>query len=372
LCYQLYVMSYKNITKILLTGGGTGGPVTPLLALIDSIRNKPELNKNTEFLWIGTEKGVEKEMVLNENLEYKSIKCGKLRRYFSWKNLIDPIFIIYGFFESLFIIKKWNPGIVISAGGFVGVPVVWAAFIMRVPILIHQQDVRPGLANKLIAPLASVITVTFEKSLKDYSKKAIWTGNPVRNKLKDFKIDKRTALQKLGLHGKLPVTLILGGGTGAQAINSLVKESLNELIKFTQVIHISGRGKEIKTEINIKNYHQFDFLYIEGMVKVFTVADIVVSRAGMGVLTELSLLKKPAILISIPDSHQEENAKVFKEKEAAVVLDQKELNKNEFVKNIKSLLNNFELKNKYSENISKIFKNHANEKIIEIIWKTVI
>jgi len=362
----------RKIVKILMTGGETMGPVTPLLALVDAIKLKKDAETRTEFLWIGTKTGPEKEMIKREKLEFKSIKCGKLRRYFSLKNFIDPIFIIYGFFESLFIIKKWKPSIVVSAGGFVGVPVVWAAFIMRVPILVHQQDTRPGLANKLMAPLASIITVTFEKSLEDYGKKAVWTGNPSRNKLMDFKINRRTALQKLGLHDKLPVVLFLGGGTGAEAINGLVKESLGELIKFAQVLHLTGKGKDIKMKYDVKNYRQFDFLYIEGMAKVFTAADIVVSRAGMGALTEVSLLKKPAILIPIPDSHQEDNARVFKDNKVALVLDQKKLNKNEFIKSIKSLLNNFELKARYSENISKIFKKQANEKIIEIIWKTVI
>ncbi|RLC36764.1 undecaprenyldiphospho-muramoylpentapeptide beta-N-acetylglucosaminyltransferase [Candidatus Falkowbacteria bacterium] len=363
-------MGYNKTMKILFTGGGTGGPVTPLLALIDSIRNNPEFC-NAKFLWIGTEKGIEKEMVFKENIAYKSIKCGKLRRYFSWKNLIDPFFIFYGILQSFLIIKKWKPSIVVSAGGYVSAGVIWSAWLLRIPILIHQQDLRPGLANRLMAPFAKIITVTFEKSLDDYGKKAMWTGNPGRNKLKNFKIDKRSALQKLGLHDKLPVILILGGGTGAEAINDLVKESMDELIKFTQVLHLTGKGKSNGAKHEIKNYRQFDFLHTEGLAKAFTVADIVVSRAGMGALTELSLLGKPAIIIPIPDSHQEDNARVFKDNEAALVLDQKILNRNEFIKNIKSLLNNFELKDKYSGNIGKILKNKANEKIIKIIWKLV-
>ena len=362
-------MGYKKNIKILLTGGGTAGPVTPLLALVESIRNNPELNKNIQFLWIGTEKGIEIEMVKNENLEFKSIKSGKLRRYFSFKNLVDPLYIIIGIIESFFIIKKWKPCIVVTAGGFVSVPVVWAAWLMRVPVLIHQQDARPGLANKLMAPFARVITVTFEKSLKDYGKKAVWTGNPARSSIMDYKLDRRVVLQKLGLHDRLPVTLVLGGGTGAEAVNNLVKESLDELTKFTQVIHICGKGKEIKTEINIKNYRQFDFLYIKGMAKVFMAAQIVLSRAGMGVLTELSYLRKPAILIPIPDSHQEENAQIFKDNEAALVLDQNKLDKEKFIKNIKNLLQSSELRSAYSKNISGILKRGANEKIINIIWK---
>ncbi|MBU4014724.1 glycosyltransferase, partial [Patescibacteria group bacterium] len=170
----------KNIKKILLTGGGTGGSVAPLLAISDVGCRMSDVGK-FKFTWIGTRNGVEKQMVQKENIKFISIASGKFRRYFSIKNFIDLFKIIFAFFQSLAILIKEKPALVMSAGSFVSVPVVWAAWLLRVPVLIHQQDVRHGLANKLMAPFANVITVTFEKSLADYGKKAVWTGNPAQN-----------------------------------------------------------------------------------------------------------------------------------------------------------------------------------------------
>ena len=162
--------------KILLTGGGTGGSVAPLLAIAESLTMQ-------DFLWLGTKSGPERKMVEEAGIKFKAISGGKLRRYFSFKNLGDIFKIKLGFFQSLFIMLKWRPNLVMSAGSFISVPVVYAAWLLRVPALIHQQDVKAGLANKLMAPFSKVITVAFEKSLADYGKKAIWIGNPVRQSL---------------------------------------------------------------------------------------------------------------------------------------------------------------------------------------------
>lgn len=351
----------KHTRKILLTGGGSGGPVTPLLAIADELKKD-----GAEFLWIGTKSGVEREMVEREDIEFKSISSGKLRRYFSWKNFIDPWKIIYGTIQSFFIIRKFKPDIVMSAGGFVAVPVAYAAYLLKIPILIHQMDVRPGLANKLVAPIAKIITTTFESSLLDYGKKAIWVGNPVRNKLSDFVMTKREAFQKLGLSSDLPVVLVMGGGTGAMGINNYIYNNLEKLTKYCQIIHLTGKGKQAKIVDNPK-YHAFQFLDINGMLKVYTVADLVVSRCGMGSLTELSQLAKPAVLIPIPDSHQEDNALVFKEKNAAVVLSEKETSDEEFAKILKELLSNSEKRKNLANNILGVIKNDAINSIKKII-----
>lgn len=217
--------------KILFSGGGSGGPVTPLLAVLETMReqNLGEL----DFLWLGTSNGPEKEMVERENISFRIISGGKLRRYFTYKNFIDLFFIAKGFFESIFIIKKFKPSLVMSAGAFVSVPVVWAAYFFRIPIIIHQQDARPGLANKLMAPFATAITVTFEKSLRDYGKKAVWVGNPIRQDFTKLKLSKREASQKFGLRTAKPILAVMGGGTGAVAINDLVLQSATELCKFS-------------------------------------------------------------------------------------------------------------------------------------------
>ena len=239
--------------KILLTGGGTGGSVAPLLAVAEELNNPinppAPLCKGGkyEFLWLGTKYGPEKEMIASTSfgagekagIKFRAISGGKWRRYFSLKNFSDLIKIKIGFWQSLWIMIKWRPDLVISAGSFISVPVVWAAWVLRVPILIHQQDVQPGLANKLMAPLAKVVTVTFEKSLNDYGKKAVWLGNPTRRSLEI----PNPKFQIQNLNNNLPVVLIVGGGTGAEAINDLVWQSLGELTKFCQIIHITGKNK---------------------------------------------------------------------------------------------------------------------------------
>lgn len=358
-----------NINKtIILTGGGSGGPVTPLLAVSGSL-NKKSYN----LYWVGTKAGPEVEMVTREGIKYEPIISGKFRRYFSFQNFIDLFKIGIAFWQAFYILNKINPRLVISAGGYVSVPVVWASWFFRIPVLIHQQDVRAGLANKLMAPFAKKITVTFEKSLKDYGAKAIWIGNPVRLKLSDYVIDPRGARQKLGISDDLPIVLVLGGGTGAYAINKLVLGSLSEITKFAHIIHISGRNKGfvLKEKAATYNYHPFEFMHIDGLAKAMGAASLVVSRCGMGTLTEIAYLKKPAILIPMPDSHQEENALIFKEAQAAIVLLQKDLDKDKFISHVKELINDNGKRELLRSRLANIIKPGANEKMLSIIEELV-
>jgi UDP-N-acetylglucosamine--N-acetylmuramyl-(pentapeptide) pyrophosphoryl-undecaprenol N-acetylglucosamine transferase len=309
-------------------------------------------------------------MLKNKKIKYFAVASGKLRRYWSWQNFLDLFFIKIAFWQSLFLLVKERPNIIISAGSFVSVPLVWAGWCLRIPVLIHQQDVIPGLANKLMAPFAKKITVTFEKSLSDYGTKAIWLGNMIREELINEQVGKLEALSKLGLARDKSVVLIMGGGTGAMSINKLVEKSVNELSKHAQIVHITGQGKTINVKEN-RNYHSFEFLDTFGLIKVFAAADIVVSRCGMNVLTELSYLGKPAILIPIPDSHQEANAKVFADLEAAVVVSEKNLDANSFTKIILNLLANKNLQNNFRNNIGKVIKKNANAEIIKIIKELI-
>ncbi len=374
-------MNNEKTYKILFSGGGTGGSVAPLLAIYDEMKNPPNPPASSagqalyqggrregaggyEFLWLGTKFGVEKVMVEKEGIKFKAISGGKWRRYFSLNNLVDIFKIKLGFFQALFIMLKWRPDMVMSAGSFVSVPVVWAAWLLRVPVLIHQQDVRPGLANKLMAPFAKIITVTFEKSMRDYGKKAVWTGNPIRKNFQfsifNFQFNK--------IDKSLPVVLIVGGGTGAMAINRLVEQSFGELTKICQIIHVTGKGKESRDErLEIKNYAQYEFLETEQMAKALKLAEVVVTRAGLGVLSELSYLKKPAIIIPMPESHQEENAAMFKG--AAIVLEQKDLTSEIFVTEIKNLINNKDLQKKLGEKMGRVIKEGANRDMVRIILK---
>jgi UDP-N-acetylglucosamine--N-acetylmuramyl-(pentapeptide) pyrophosphoryl-undecaprenol N-acetylglucosamine transferase len=376
--------------KILLTGGGTGGSVSPLLAIVNSLTpacpaGRPALSPailrggagegDYNFLFIGTKFGPERKMVEDANIKFKAIASGKFRRYFSFKNILDLFLILIGFFQAFFIILKFKPDLIISAGSFVSVPVIWAGWILRAPILIHQQDVRAGLANKLMAPFARVVTVTFEESLKDYGKKAVWTGNPAREfSIFNFQFSINEIRKKFGFGNNISTILIIGGGTGAQAINDLVWAGLDELTKFCNIIHITGKNKNSNYNPEasgpITNYKNYEFLSAEQMAQAYAAADIVVSRAGMGVLTELANLGKPTILIPMPDSHQEDNAEIFRKKEAAVILKQKNLTSEKLAVNIKKLLEDEKLQNKLSNNIKKVVK-EGNKEIVKIIKKIV-
>ena len=352
-----------KIKKILLTGGGTAGSVSPLLAIAEDLKS----GGNFEFLFIGTKAGIEKQMVKDAGIAYRAIAAGKLRRYFDWRNFLDVVKIKLGFWQAFFIILKEKPDLVLSAGSFVAVPVVWASWLLRVPVLVHQQDIRPGLANKLMAPFARIVTVTFEKSLSDYGKKAIFTGNPVKKELRvtGYGLRKDEILKKFNLKPALPVVFVVGGGTGAEGINKLVERGLENLITFCQVIHSTGKGK--MNARRHQNYHPFEFLNVEEMAVALNLADVVVSRAGLNLLAEISAVGKPAIIIPMPDSHQEDNAALLVEKNAAAVLNQKLLNSDSFVADIKFLLDNPAEREKLGKNIKGLFKEGANESMTKII-----
>ena len=362
----------KNI-KILFTGGGTGGSVTPLLAVAEELMNRKEetADRHYDFLWIGTNKGPEREMLKSVGIEFTSIFSGKLRRYFSWKNFTHPFLVALGFLQSFFILKRWRPDLIIAAGGFVCAPVVWATYFLKIPVIIHQQDIRPGMANRLMAPFAKIITVTFPKSLGDYGEKAVWIGNPVRRDIVRSRYAVHDTAKKFTFSEDLPVVLVLGGGTGAAAINRMVETSIEKLIAFAQVIHLTGPGKSQTLwkvdEKYASRYRRFEFLSADRIAMAYAAADAVVSRCGLGVLTELSYLGKASILIPMPDSHQEDNARIFKEKEAAIVLNQKDINGTILIDNIEKLLFNKDLRDKLRNNIRQVIKRGANEKMVEII-----
>lgn len=348
--------------KILLTGGGTGGSVAPLLAVYDELKNENMF----EFFWLGTKFGPEREMVERAGIKFKAIIGGKWRRYFSLKNLADIFKIKLGFFQALFIMLKWRPDLVMSAGSFISVPVVWVAWLLRVPVLIHQQDIIPGLANKLMAPFAKAVTVVFEKSLADYGEKAVWTGNPVRKQLTINNYELR--IYNFKINKSLPVVLIVGGGTGAEAINRLVVDNISELTKFCRVIHITGKNKfGVNSGSRVAGYEAYEFLDADNMAEAMRTADLVVTRAGLGFLSELSYLGKPSIIIPMPDSHQEANAEFFKSRKAAIVIEQKYLTAAGFTQMIKDLLFDEKMLGRLAANMKSAMKPGANRQMVEII-----
>jgi len=354
--------NHQEKKLIVLSGGGTLGSVTPLLAIYDELKN------DYNFLFIGTEKGVERKIVADNGLPFLAIKSGKLRRYWSWQNFIDPFLILAGFFQSFYIFKKYRPSLFISAGSFVSVGSAWAAWFLRVPILIHQLDYDPGLANKLMASLASKITVSFKKSLKDYGNKAIWTGSPIRHYFLKNNVSQAEAKKHFSFKEDSPVIFVLGGGTGSLIINHLVIDNLHNLSQLCQIIHLSGNGKEPKID-DSETYLKFSSFSQQDMIYAYRAADLVVSRAGMATLLELANLSKPSIIIPMPDSHQETNAKVLAEAEAALVLKQKTLTSLDLYRQIKKLLADETKLKKMGENLHQTLKTNANKELVEIIKK---
>jgi len=350
--------------KIFLTGGGTMGSVMPLLALVPRLKeNFPEI----EIFWIGTKKGPEKRVIKNYQLNFKGILGGKWRRYFSWRNFLDLFLILLGFFQSIFIILKYRPHLIISAGGFIGVPLIWAGWILRKKIIIHQQDLKPGLANKLTSPFAQKITVVFEESSEKFPfQKTIWLGNFIREEILEG--SKERARKIFHLKENFPTLLILGGGTGALSLNQLVWQILPELLKFSQIIHVTGRGKNFFQE-KFPTYHPYEFL-LNDLRDAYAVADLVISRAGLSTLSELSILAKPTILIPLPGSHQEKNASYFEKKKAVIVLRQKDLKGREFLEEIKKILLNPQKLDQLKRNIKGLIP-FANNKMIKLIKEVV-
>ncbi|MBU1132330.1 undecaprenyldiphospho-muramoylpentapeptide beta-N-acetylglucosaminyltransferase [Patescibacteria group bacterium] len=354
--------------KIILTGGGTIGAVSPLLSIKEKIE---EQYSGSEFIWIGTKAGIEREIITKENIPYYSISAGKLRRYFSWRNFIEPFSLIAGFFQSLRIVRKFDPDLILSVGGFVSVPVVIAGWLQKKKSIIHQQDIKAGLANKIMAFFAAKITVTFSSSLKDFpKKKTVQTGNPARKEIFSGSMDH--AISRFHLEKNLPTLLVMGGSLGSLPINRLISESIEQLVEFCQVIQVTGK-RDFK-KINLKNkssrYRAFDYLH-EELADAYAIADLVVSRAGLSTLTELSALAKPAIIIPIPHHQQEENAKYFSGKKAVVLFEQETLNKERFVSLVKKILADSGKLKQLSENIKGIMPSSAAERFIAVIKQVV-
>lgn len=359
--------------KFLLSGGGTGGSVTPLIAIREELLAK---DKTADFLWVGTKNGVEEKIVKNEKIKYKTISCGKLRRYFSFQNFIDPVRILIGFFQSLWIIFVFKPSIILTAGGFVAVPVVWAGWILRIPVLIHQQDVEVGLANKLMAPFATIITVSLKESCDEFKKyklekKVYFTGNAIRRKILND-VNKESILKKYNIKNDLPVVLVLGGGTGAAALNKIIVQILPKLLQFCQVLHITGPNQNFIPPDMSQDSGYHSYVFLDTIEEVLNIADLVVSRCGAGFYSELAVLGKPTIFIPLPDTHQVKNAKYFQFNNAAIMLNESEITEKKLTEILRDSLSNKELLLTLSVNIKKIMPRDGAKKIANLILEEIM
>lgn len=306
--------------KIILTGGGTAGHVTPNIALI------PELKRRGfEIKYIGSFDGIEKKLIEAEGIPYFGVSSGKLRRYRSLKNLSDPFRVLKGISEAKKILKKEKPDIIFSKGGYVSVPVMLAGEALKIPCIIHESDMTPGLANRIAGKKADAFCCNFPETVELLpSGKAIHTGTPIRQQL--FEGSREKGLSFAGLSGKKPVLMIICGSLGSVAVNGFVREGLPRLIEKFDIIHLTGKGNLDEGLVGkYEGYKQFEYISNE-LPDLFAAADILISRAGANAICEIAALAKPNVLIPLPLSasrgDQIKNAESFEKQGFSAVLDQ--------------------------------------------------
>lgn len=308
--------------KIVLTGGGTAGHVTPNIALLPSLRQA-----GYEITYIGSYDGIEKKLISDFDIPYTGISTGKLRRYLDIRNFTDPFRVIKGFSEAKKYLKEYRPDVVFSKGGFVSVPVVRAAAALDIPCIIHESDMTPGLANKLCFPVAEKICCNFPETLRMLpEEKAVLTGSPIRAELAQG--NKIAGLDLCGFTANKPVILVIGGSLGAANVNKAVRDALPQLLEDFQVVHLCGKDKIDNLLLATPGYRQFEYVKAE-LKDLFAMADIVISRAGANSICELLALKKPNILIPLPSTSsrgdQLLNAASFEAQGFSIVINEDDL-----------------------------------------------
>ncbi|MDO4267127.1 MAG: undecaprenyldiphospho-muramoylpentapeptide beta-N-acetylglucosaminyltransferase [Eubacteriales bacterium] len=322
---------------IVLTGGGTAGHVTPNLALLPSL-----MERGYEIHYIGSYNGIEHKLIENAGIPYDGISSGKLRRYFDLKNFSDPFRVIKGYAEARRLIKKYRPDVVFSKGGFVAVPVVLAAKHYKIPTIIHESDMTPGLANKICIPSAAKVCCNFPETLQYLPEdKAVLTGSPIRQEL--LQGDRLTGLQYTGLSAARPIILVIGGSLGAVAVNNAVRSLLPKLLESYQVIHICGKGHLDDSLIGRAGYVQYE--YVDAPLRhLFAAADLILSRAGANSICEILALRKPNILIPLSAAasrgDQILNARSFEKQGFSTVLEEEQVTNETLYEAIQSTYEN--------------------------------
>lgn len=347
--------------KIVLTGGGTAGHVTPNIALI------PELQKQGyEVHYIGSYDGIEKKLIEKLNIPYYGISSGKLRRYIDLKNLSDPFKVIKGLAQARRLLGKIKPDVVFSKGGFVSVPVVLAAKSKKIPCIIHESDMTPGLANKICIPCAQRVCTNFPETLKHLpAEKAVLTGSPIRAEL--FNGNKEKGLKFCGFDDSKPVILIIGGSLGAVAVNNAVRAILPQLLEKFQIIHLCGKGKLDESLKDVKGYVQFEYIHDE-LSDLMAASDIFISRAGANAICEILALRKPNILIPLSAQasrgDQILNAASFEKQGYSIVIQEEDITDEKLLAAVNDAYTN---KDKYITAMKRSQLNNSIEKITGLI-----
>lgn len=319
--------------RIVFTGGGTAGHVIPNLPLIEALQQE-----GWQVDYIGSENGVERGVISHLNIPYHTVNSGKLRRYFSWQNFLDPFKIFLGIGQAYCLLRKLKTDVVFSKGGFVAFPIVFAAWLNRIPVLAHESDISPGLANRLSFPFVDKICVTFaaaKQHFKKHQEKVEITGTPIRQEL--FNGSKEAGLALCGFKAEKPCLLVVGGSQGSMRLNKVVREALPLLSGDYQIIHLCGKGKLDANLLNKKDYCQLEYANTE-LADLFAAADVVVSRAGANSVYEILALQKPHILIplslQVSRGDQIQNARYFQKLGLSQVLDDDTLTVEQFLQAI--------------------------------------
>ena len=350
--------------KIVLTGGGTAGHVTPNIALLQGLQ---ELGYEVHY--IGSYEGIESKLIADFNIPYYGISTGKFRRYLDPKNFSDPFRVIKGYTEARKILKELKPDIVFSKGGYVSVPVVRAAASLKIPCIIHESDMTPGLANKLCIPVAKKVCCNFPETMQYIPEdKAVLTGSPIREELS--KGNKIAALDLCGFDANTPVIMVIGGSLGAANVNKAVRDALPELLKDFQVVHICGKDKIDNMLLTTKGYKQFEYVKAE-LKDIFAMADIVISRAGANAICELLALQKPNLLIPLMAGSRGDqilNARSFESQGYSKVLMEDDITTQLLVDSVHELYFN---KKTYIDAMSNSHQKNSIKTILNLIEQTV-
>ncbi|MFA5993789.1 MAG: undecaprenyldiphospho-muramoylpentapeptide beta-N-acetylglucosaminyltransferase [Parcubacteria group bacterium] len=364
--------------KIALIGGGSGGHLMPLIAVARKIKEKvPE----TIFLYIGPVGKMETEIMNGEGIPSKYIKVGKLRRYFSFQNFTDIFRFAIGFLQSMWILFVEMPDAVFSKGGYASLPVALAAWVYRIPVLIHESDAVPGLANSILGKFANRVAVSYASAEEEFlAAEVVLTGNPLREDINQGEAQK--AREAFSLDAEKKIILVLGGSQGARTINNRVLSVLPELLEKYQVIHQTGeanfaevqhRAGELGYKIGREGYYAMPFIGSE-MKDIYAVSDLVISRAGANSIAEIAANQKPAILIPLQDSandHQRMNAYSLAKVGACIVLDENNLGKHIFLSRIEEIMNDEHLRQKLAKNIQSFYHPDATERIAKGVLEMI-
>ncbi len=347
--------------KIVLTGGGTAGHVTPNIALIPYLKQE-----GYEIYYIGSKGGMEEDLIKKCGIPYYGISSGKLRRYFDKKNFSDIFKVIKGIFQAKHLIHKIKPDVVFSKGGFVAVPVVIGAHMNKVNVVCHESDITPGLANKIAMPFAKAVCTTFPEAVKHIKdNKGIYTGTPIRDML--FTGSREKGLKLCDFSGNKPVMLIMGGSQGSVKVNNSIRELLNKLLPKYDIVHLCGKGNVDESLKDRAGYKQFEYISDE-LPDIFAMSDFVVSRAGSNAICEFLALHKPMLLIPLGKNasrgDQILNAQSFKKQGFAEVIDEEKMTKGSLFDAINKVYDNRET---YIENMKNSKASEGNKAVIEII-----